>query len=70
MKQLIYSMALTIVLTCVVAIDFSPARAAITTTSFKLDGSLSFTYVHCRRVYHCRMTTRGETKVRRCHVCG
>ena len=70
MKPRNYFVAAMIVLTCGAAIDFRQAQAAITATASKLHANPTFTYVHCRRVYHCRLTTRGETKVRRCHVCG
>jgi hypothetical protein len=70
MKRPIYLMAVTIVVTYLAAIDFTPARATMTETGPQVHANASLTYVHCRRVYHCYWTTRGDVRVRHCHVCG
>jgi hypothetical protein len=70
MKRPIYLMAVTIVVTCLAAIDFTPARATMTEAGLQVHANASLIYVHCRRVYHCYWTTRDDVKIRRCHVCG
>jgi hypothetical protein len=70
MRQLIYLTAVTIVLTCLAAIDFAPARATMTGAELQVHANSSLTYVNCRRVYHCHWTTRDDLRIRRCHVCG
>jgi hypothetical protein len=70
MKRPIYLMAVIIVVSCLAAIDFTPARATVTKADPQVRANASLVYVHCRRVYHCYWTTRHDLRVRRCHVCG
>jgi hypothetical protein len=70
MKRPIYLMAVIIVVSCLAAIDFTPARATVTKADPQVRANASLVYAHCRRVYHCYWTTRHDLRVRRCHVCG
>jgi hypothetical protein len=70
MKRRIYLMAAITVLTGIVGIGLTPARAIMPDINLQARANSSVAYVHCRRTYHCYWTIKGDTKVRRCHVCG
>jgi hypothetical protein len=70
MKRPIYLIAVILVVTCLAAIDFTPARATMTEADLQVHANSSLIYVHCRRIYHCHWTTRGDVRLRLCHVCG
>jgi hypothetical protein len=70
MKRPIYLMAVLIVAAFLAAIDFTPAQAIMTEADPQVHANSSLIYVHCRRVYHCYWTMRGDVKIRHCHVCG
>jgi hypothetical protein len=69
MKRPSYLMAAIVVATGVAAVQVTPVSATLPSVNLTGHQDPSMTYVHCRRIYHCMWTTRGNTRVRRCHVC-
>jgi hypothetical protein len=49
--------------------NFASSNAALQRAILTIHPDTPITYVHCRRTYHCQWTTRGNTNIRRCHVC-